>query len=120
MKRYSEQKGKEPFDWYEELSKKEISDEKWERLNTLAGDWVTCACGNQCHIIPRKLDGQPLDEQLSSLGGAYGFYGAIEQRDTTSALDFLNQIEKRSATLMKEEIDKARAILNEYNLYLKN
>lgn len=120
MKRYSEQKGKQPFDWFEELSKKEISDEKWEILNLLASDWVTCACGNQCHIIPRRPDGQPLDEELSALGGVYGFYGAITIKDANTALDFLNQIEKRSATLIKEEIDKARAILDEYNLYLKN
>jgi hypothetical protein len=106
IKTYSEVEGKEAFDWNKALSAKVISIKTWDELRHKAGDWVTCACGNQCAIIPRSSDtGRPLDELLATLGGGGGdggFYGAIVRRDKEEALHLLKLIELRSAYLIKE------------------
>jgi hypothetical protein len=100
-KKYSEDKGKEAFDWKKALSAKRISDKKWDELVKKAGDWVTCACGNQCAIIPRYEDGEPKDQILSLLGGLEGFFGAIRNRDKENAIDLLAMIEYRSEILIR-------------------
>ena len=100
-KKYSEDKGKEAFDWKKALSAKEISDQTWDELVKKAGDWVTCACGNQCAIIPRYDDGSPKDKILYVLGGIEGFYGAIRNRDKENAIDLLAMIEYRSEILIR-------------------
>lgn len=86
-----------------------------------SADWVSCAVGNQCTIIPRDLeDGQPLDERLSGLGiqfnkdievinetyNAYDydklrFIGALKL-----ANDTMEQIEERSLLLIMKELEK--------------
>ena len=103
IKTYSEIWGREAFDWNKALSAKVISIKTWDELRHKAGDWVTCACGNQCAIIPRSESGRPLDELLATLGGKdFGFYGAIVRRDKEEALHLLKLIELRSAYLIKE------------------
>lgn len=37
-------------------------------LTNASGNWITCAVGNQCKIIPRNNDGEPLDGVLSHRG----------------------------------------------------
>lgn len=98
MKSYMEEKTGETFNWYEEL-KKENPD--WETLKKKAGDWVTCACGNQCSIIPRNECGCPHDDVLEHLGGSEGFYGAVVDEDAEEAIHLLDMIEQRSAFLIK-------------------
>ena len=98
---YSEDQGKEAFDWNKALSVENISGKTWDELAQKAGDWVTCACGNQCAIIPRYEDGEPKDKVLSLLGSAEGFYGAIKDRDKKYAIELLEMIELRSAVLIK-------------------
>ena len=66
----------------------------------LSSSWVTCACGNQCAIIPRDTNGEPTDEDLSDLG--YDFHHRIDDGEYTEALKVLELIEKRSLTLIKE------------------
>lgn len=99
---YSEEKGKEAFDWNKALSVGDISDKTWAELLKKAVDWVTCACGNQCAIIPRYNDGQPKDKVLTLLGGVQGFYGAINERDKEYTIELLAMIESRSAHLIKK------------------
>ena len=102
IKTYSEERGKKAFDWNKALSKKRISKETWKELQKKASDWVTCACGNQCAIIPRWYNGAPLDDVLTELGSVHGFYGAVQGRDKEEALHFLEMIEMRSAFLIKK------------------
>lgn len=101
-KTYSEEEGKEAFDWNKALSAKNISNETWEFLEKKARSWTTCACGNQCAILPRMVSGRPVDYLLATLGGNDdGFYGAILRRDKVEASHLLRLIEMRSAYLIK-------------------
>jgi len=103
MKTYAETQGKTPFNWYTELQKR-IDTRRRDpdiRLEWMAQDWVTCACGRQCDVIPRDKDGSPLDSKLRSLG-CY-FYCDIRGRDWRTAQKTLSEIESRSAILIAEE-----------------
>jgi hypothetical protein len=65
-----------------------------------ATDWATCACGNQCAIIPRHPNGRPEDPLLDDLG--LRFTMAISTQDEELAKYLLKEIEKRSAKLINE------------------
>ena len=93
--KYIEHEKKQPIDWYAELTADKID---WEKLGDLSGDWVTCACGNQCDIIPRDWIGEPIDDELSSLG--YKFNDAVCDRLSESAIQILHRIEIRSQELI--------------------
>ena len=97
MKTYSEANGKPNINWFEELNKENID---WKNLEDLSCEWVTCACGNQCSIIPRDFRGAPLDEELSKLG--FQFNEDIEARRREMALEKLHAIEHRSAEVIKQ------------------
>lgn len=99
-KTYSEFKGEKPFDWNEFLNKKEKSIEEILKANKLARNWVTCACGNQCSIIPRDKLGRPMDNSLSQYGTSFAY--SITYRNWHSAKYILKKIEERSAFLIKE------------------
>ena len=109
-KTYSEAKGIGPFDWKKALSKKRISGKTWEELRIKATSWVTCACGNQCAVIPRDVSGEPRDKVLAVLGGNEGFYGCIRDRNKKDALYILSLIELRSAHIIKELSKKSKPI----------
>jgi len=109
MKTYAEIQGEPPFNWFNFLSQENISSEEWQDAKIKSSSWVTCACGNQCSIIPRSIYGAPLDNELEALGGGQGFHGAIELKLKGVALEYLKLIEKRSAYLIKninEEIER--------------
>lgn len=115
MKTFAETQNKKPFDWNKFLNKKKITEAEWRKATSLAREWPTCACGNQCAIIPRHnigfiSIGEPTDEKLSKLGREEGFYGAIKNRNIKAAKSFLQKIEKRSAILIKREVEKAKKI----------
>ena len=104
MKTYSELKDVAPIDWNKQLDIM-ISGEgdnyqgMAEQLTDRAGSWVTCACGNQCDIIPRRPDGQPFDELLASMGDT--FYLFVKGEKWQDAKDLLFQIEERSELLIR-------------------
>lgn len=98
-KTFSEVNGKKPFDWNEFLNREYRSNQEWIEAIDLADDWVTCACGNQCDVIPR-VDGRPLDDELSSLGVI--FSTLVRSRDIKRSLEALYWIEKRTAELLEE------------------
>lgn len=85
------------IDWYKELDKKKP---EWNKLGSLALDWVSCACGNMCDIIPRDSSGKPYDDRLAYLGSK--FYGVVILKSKVEALHILDLIEKRSAELIAE------------------
>jgi hypothetical protein len=110
MKTYSEKQGEKPFDWFEFLTRENLNDGDWLYAKDKAISWVTCACGNQCAIIPRKtaegnINGEPLDKVLKLLGGDEGFFYAIQEKDAKLAIEFLLAIENRSQYLIKKEIE---------------
>lgn len=103
MMTYQELEMGTSFDWWKALEEAEdwhITDNRWSNLTSRAGSWVTCACGNQCAIIPRDSEGEPKDEELSDLG--LEFYSAIMGRHLTEAAFILCEIEQRSMELIKE------------------
>lgn len=74
---YAQKQGKKSFNWNKFLSKnftkfsKEREDELFD-ADELASNWVTCACGNQCAIIPRcETTSAPKDGQLYKLGSKF-------------------------------------------------
>ena len=112
---YSERRGKAPFDWHEFLNRKSYSRKELNEAVELSVSWITCACGNQCDVIPRDYDGKPFDDKLERLG--FNFYMKIKEiRNVTivgnfeniennlknDALKLLMNIERRSATLIRK------------------
>lgn len=101
MKTHAEAQGREPFDWNEFLNKKEISESEWLEAKLLAGNWVTCACGNLCDIIPRYRGiPAPRDGILLSLGNSFSIQ--IECQNRREAKVILAEIENRSAEILKD------------------
>ena len=91
------------FNWYTELNKAiktEPSEEIYLDLEERAHHWVTCACGELCKTIPRNLDGKPEDSYLFHTG-VY-FSKCILNKNWPKALILLNNIEIRTAELLKE------------------
>jgi hypothetical protein len=101
MKTYSETKGKEAFDWNKFLKNPpEYLSNEHDIACNLAADWVTCACGNLCDIIPRSPIGRPSDRELEILG--VHFHYSIKGADFMRAKETLAKIEKRSEELIFE------------------
>lgn len=105
MKTYAEKEGQQPFNWYEALSKENITLKEWTHMGILSMYWVTCACGNQCDVIPRGDGGSPMDTRLRILG--VDFEKQVRMRNKNKALETLYQIEQRSAELI-QEINKTK------------
>jgi len=105
MQTYSETRGEQPFDWRAFLNQETISDDDAEAAKLRAKEWVTCACGNQCSIIPRRSCGTPHDHTLQDLGGDRGFFGAVKSKNWEEAIQFLDLIEVRSAYLIRKETE---------------
>ena len=98
-KTYTESRGKDYIDWNYELNKPDYVI-NWYSLWNLSKSWITCACGNQCNIIPRGMSGRPIDNLLQILGMAFTDY--VFNEDRVGALKTLEQIENRSIELIKE------------------
>lgn len=139
MKKYTEVKNKAPFDWNAALSKdcKDMKLVEASKMINKSQTWVTCACGNQCAIIPRDNEGEPLNKRLNSLGvdfhseGVYEMYKNLADYTKTSgdagkfylkqankyrkkAIRILKKIEIVSGKLVEEEIIKAKKLLTEF------
>lgn len=104
MKTYCETKGEKPFDWNRELDSliagRELTGWEHDNLSDKALEWTTCACGNQCSIIPRDREGMPLDTLLRGLGSE--FFSYVENGSWQDAKIILNDIEARAAIVIAE------------------
>ena len=113
MKTYAELKGEKAFDWNKFLENppQKGSEEHLDACD-LAEAWITCACGNQCDIIPRYPIGSPVDDKLEFLG--IGFNNSIQDAEYDVAKEILAKIEKRSeeirAELIKQEMQALTAL----------
>lgn len=117
-KTYSEQKSAPIIDWNRIISdlksgkiqKRTVTGHRTEEFTlimTNARSWVTCACGNQCAIIPRTPAGRPLDPWLAAAGNY--FPEAIEDGESDNYLlaeRALKSIEQYSERVIREEILK--------------
>ena len=90
-----------PFDWNDFLdrgNRGQINGWELNRARSLSGDWITCACGNQCDVIPRYESGCPIDEELYHLG--LRFHSCIAKENYSFAIHLLSEIEARSTYLI--------------------
>lgn len=107
MKTYAEASHEKPFDWNKALDDAIADmpdDYTFCELTNRASLWTTCACGNQCELIPRNSEGAPKDDRLRYLG--IQFYESIEDMKPKRAKAILAQIEALSAILIAEELAK--------------
>lgn len=111
-KTFTETLGVAPFDWWKALENPTAH--AHEDLCERAMMWTTCACGNQCAIIPRKIfpkdshsNGIPIDEELKDFG--FDFYRSVDSCRWEDAKEFLRIIEARSTILIAEELAKLRS-----------
>lgn len=113
MKTYAETQGKKPFDWNAFLEKESYTEDELYQAIDSAIDWVTCACGNQCDVIPRGYDGKPLDRRLKKLGREffvciktmYYYFKADEEQFENCrhlAISTLHAIEARSQEIINQ------------------
>lgn len=101
MTTYAETQGQQPMDWFKTIVDARdngISREAHTQLTRAAQMWTTCACGNQCSVLPRHESGRPLDMKIASLG--CDFAACIEESDWEHALKTLEQIEHRAQVLI--------------------
>jgi hypothetical protein len=98
-KTFAETQGKENFNWFKFLNQKEISEKDWFDAELLSKDWITCACGNQCSLIPRSgYLNHPWDDELRSLGFLFNLQIRGQKKGT--AMETLLKIETRSSELI--------------------
>ena len=131
-------KKKTEINWYEviKLSPEEFL-EKDNIYIDAADNWITCACGNLCDVIPRLDNGEPIDDELADLGVtfsnlisevadiAYDISIIEEDHDAIYLKELkkeyketmkkvaktLNKIEKRAAKIIVQEERKAIKVL---------
>lgn len=108
-KTYAETQGEAPIDWNKFLANPPEKDSYDHMVAAdLSGEWVTCACGNQCAIIPRhEYKGSPMDAELAKLG--LDFCDDICEARWPVARATLAAIEARSAVLIREELAQLNA-----------
>lgn len=105
METYAEKQGEKAMDWNVFLDKAidgNVPFQGYQHTQALgfASQWTTCACGNQCDIIPRNARGEPCDIVLSGLG--CDFYISICNAGWGEAKGILMEIEKRSQEIIDE------------------
>lgn len=105
---YSEWNGQGKFNWNEFLSKEIFTENELISAVALAKNWVTCACGNQCSVIPRMAGGCPEDYELTQLG--YSFHNAIVGIRHAIAFEQSGELERQNA----KEILKAIELRSKY------
>lgn len=135
-KSFTETQGKKPFNWYEELSVNcnKMTVRRAGYLSKLSSEWVTCATGNQCYLIPRNKDDAcaPVDSELKRLGlefynqGVYKMYKSLKHKDSKEAnlyrkiaIDTLDEIEKRSSKIISDLIKQSKYIVKELGYEIK-
>lgn len=117
MKSYQEEVQGDSFDWNAAIDTCIVLGMRTTpEMKMKAGSWVTCACGNQCAIIPRT-DGRPVDRKLQELG--LKFMYAIESSFLLKAEDILKAIETRSAKLIADEKNKRALRITDIKAMIK-
>lgn len=110
---YCQERIEKIIDWWDRIEQIPYVDIKTlENWVNESNSWVTCACGNQCAIIPRDKMGEPEDYVLFDLGMKFNdlMEGVLNIIDDPAALDdninylkyTLENIEKRSAYLIEK------------------
>lgn len=125
-KSYTEKKRhKKPFNWIEALGHPQNMYD-WEKMAIMtskASNWVTCACGVQCSVLPRNQLGEPRDPKLALYGRLFNdhiqkmndFHIETDRLSMyfefarVNAIATLHKIERRSAYLLRKLMAKKKA-----------
>lgn len=118
MASFAERQNKEVVLWEKELSKKNISVERWKELKNLAGSWSTCGVGQCSHLIPRDSERRPIDASLDALG--MSFTAEIDKKDAEIALIYLKRIKAKEKEILKEVFTQKQQEVTELKEELKN
>jgi hypothetical protein len=93
------------FNWFAVLKDlragRPIEREEWAKLSQMAGNWITCACGQLCQSLPRNNFGCPRDGKLAAYGTV--FYHDIESCNWSKALQTMHKIEARTMELLERQ-----------------
>lgn len=123
---YAKTQGERPFNWKRFLLKKRYTWDDLDNAYWRATDWVTCACGNQCSIIPRGVQygwssfqpAAPVDSRLRRDGLSFATHieNMAHYRNSPSfeghrilAQRCLHRIERRSAYLIAKILKKQKS-----------
>ncbi|MGK0464816.1 hypothetical protein [Clostridium sp.] len=89
------------WDWYKYLDSSEAIKQKYftDALSKSC-DWVTCACGQLCNLLPKDDCKVPKDHELANLG--VDFCDLIELCEWEEAIKTLDQIEIRTKFLLEQ------------------
>ena len=90
------------WDWYAFLdASEEVKKEYRNEAYDLSSDWVTCACGQVCSVLPKgEYANVPLDCELGDLG--IYFCDLICDEDWKNAKIILDRIEERTIFLLQQ------------------
>ena len=111
--KYSEANAKWVYDWptiIDDLEAGLYDKKKMTECLDAAIDWVTCAVGNQCDLLPRDVSGAPIDPLQIILGinfsayidGIIGASGQDRADMAAGAREVMADIDARSAALLAE------------------
>lgn len=102
-KSYAAATGNITTDWPRVIERLDtMSEEELTKYFDLAMNWPTCACGNQCAIIPRDRAGAPVDNSLVTDGSRFPW--ALDARDKVRARFYWQAIEARAAIVVAETL----------------
>jgi hypothetical protein len=97
------------FDWFAFLNQniELVSEDYFDEANSLANNWVTCACGQLCKVLPRGSGNCPADDELYDLGMDFAheienLRDTRQDEDRLTALETLNKIEARTTLLLQQ------------------
>jgi|SRR6478609_3074935 len=112
---YAEKNNQPTFDWNHFLRQPDHTYQEISYATSLASQWVTCACGNLCEILPRIKQsedsyrkGQPTDRYLADLG--ISFYEAIGRLENLIKYEYLHDQVYSIQTLYEYQVE-ARIVL---------
>lgn len=97
------------FNWFAFLKQdmESVDVDYFNKANSLADNWVTCACGQLCKVLPKGNGNSPADDELYDLG--MDFANEIDNlkytrqnEDRLKALETLNKIEARTTLLLEQ------------------
>lgn len=92
--------------WHERIDAAEKRGEFTLKDRIDAGNWVTCACGEQDERIQRHFGGEPYDAILNRQGTL--FMDAVDADDFDAARITLAAIERRAAELLAGHTEENR------------
>ena len=97
------------FDWFAFLNQdiELVSEDYLDEAKSLADNWVTCASGQLCKVLPKGNGNSPADEELYDLGMDFArkinnLEDTRQNEDRLKALEILNKIEARTTLLLEQ------------------